>query len=261
MPHVHRPNVLVLPSRPIVSGARWSAFCKRLHDLGPRALLQRRVDIRFEERLRERERIARELHDTLLQGAQALLLSLQAIAARTRPDDPMRVALTEALRRADEVLAEARDRIQDLRGSASRVVDLAESLATAWRDLAGEKQFRMDVEGSPRALNPGVGDEIAGVGREALTNALRHSGAGVIEVQVVFEEERLRLFVRDDGVGFAAGNSSGGTQAGHWGLLGMRERARLMGAQLEIWSARGAGTEIALSVPAASAYRAPTCRH
>ena len=209
---------------------------------------------RFEERTRERERIARELHDTVLQGTQALLLAVHALVAGIRPDDPMRRKLTETLTRADDLITQGRDRIQNLRATERGDVDLAQSLANAWRDLGGERRFSILVEGPSRGLLPDAGDEIALIAREALSNALRHSKANAIEAQIVFGEDMLRLRVRDDGVGFADRIPGAKSSADRWGLLGMRERAGRIGSRLTIWSSPGAGTEIELMVPARCAY-------
>ncbi|MEO8938117.1 MAG: histidine kinase [Burkholderiaceae bacterium] len=198
------------------------------------ALERRGMTARFEERVRERERIARELHDTLLQGTQALLLSVQALSTRLRPDDPMRDMLTDTLRRADVAMTQGRDRIQNLRAATGAAVDLAESLANAWRDLGGECELRIIVEGPPRELEPDAGDEISLIEREALANALRHSKAKVIEAEIVFCDDELRLCIRDDGVGLGKKVLGSGSPAGYWGLSGMRERAQRLLASLVI---------------------------
>lgn len=236
-------------------GCELGRVARRLLQHAGRALERRGMTARFEERVRERERIARELHDTLLQGTQALLLAVHALLTRLRPDDPMRGMLTDTLRRADAVMTQGRDRIQNLRAATGATVDLAQSLADAWRDLGGESELRILVEGPSRELEPDAGDEISLIGREALTNALRHSKAKAIEAQIVFGHDKLRLCVRDDGLGFSKEALGAGSLAGHWGLSGMRERAQRIFASLAIWSAPGAGTEIELTVPGASAYR------
>jgi len=170
-------------------------------------------------------------------------------------DDPMREVLADTLLRADALMTQARDRIQNLRDASGASVDLAQSLASAWRDLGGEKDFRILVEGQTRELKQDAADEIALIGREALTNALRHSKAQAIEAQIFFGDDRLWLSVRDDGVGIDKDLLSARSLAGHWGLSGMQERARRVLASLVISSAPGAGTEIALAVPASSVYR------
>ncbi len=251
MPLVHRLDAFAVP---IAGRRRWWAFGWGLGRFVAQTVGRLSVDALFEERRRERERIARELHDTVLQGTQALLLSVQAIARRTAPDDPARALLDDALRRADDMMREGRDRIQNLRTTAAGV-GLAQSLALAWKDLAGHTGFRILVEGAPRDLDPAVGDEIALIGREALSNALRHSRARLIEAQIVYDQDRLLLRIRDDGVGIGQCALGNGARSAHWGIEGMRERALCIQGRLGIWSAPGAGTEIELSVPAGWAYR------
>jgi signal transduction histidine kinase/ligand-binding sensor domain-containing protein len=221
--------------------------------------LARRMQDRLGERVAERERIARELHDTLLQSTGALMLQVHAAATRVAPGDPARALLDDALMRADEALAEGRDRIQDLRVSADVEGDLAESLAKVGQEIArGEPiQCSVVVEGSARELKAGIRDEAHRIGREALINAFQHAKASLIEVQVIYAEDGLRVRIRDDGVGFQGSALEGGTRRRHWGLPGMRERAERIGAQLDVWSRPEAGTEIELRVPAAAAYREP----
>lgn len=212
--------------------------------------------LRFDERVAERERIARELHDTLLQGTQALVFKVQAAAQRARKGEPNHDMLEDALVHADEVITEGRDRIQDLRVPSDADADLGRSLAAVGAELArADVDFGVVVEGSTRALNEAVRDEAYRIGREALLNAFRHARATSIEVQIIYAEKDFRLRVRDDGIGIDAGQSRVGSRPGHWGLPGMRERARTVGAELEIWSRPGAGTEVELTIPAAAAFR------
>ncbi len=218
---------------------------------------------RFEERMAERERIARELHDTLLQSTQGLVLNFQAVANRIVHDDPNRGLLDEALARADAVIAEGRERVFDLRVSTASQADLAEALASTGAELVdgGPVTFRCVVDGHPRDLRPVVRDETYRIGREALLNAFRHARASSIEIEVVFSDQDLRLRIRDDGVGIDDRTVRDGARD-HWGMQGMRERAENIGASLEIWSRPGAGTEIDLTIDAKRAYleRAPRPR-
>ena len=221
-----------------------------------------RLRVRFAERMAERERIARELHDTLLQSTQGLILRFQAVANRIAPDDPSRELLDDALRRADAVMEEGRDRVLDLRVSSDHRVDLTEALAATGEELAQGRAvaFRCVVDGTPRDLVQGVRDEAYRIGREALVNAFRHAEAASIEVQVVFTEEELRVRIRDDGIGVDPETVALGSRPDHWGMQGMRERARTIGARFDLWSRPGAGTEIELRIPAEAAYRARTPR-
>jgi signal transduction histidine kinase/ligand-binding sensor domain-containing protein len=215
---------------------------------------------RIEERVAERERIARELHDTLLQSVQALILSVHAASRQLSEDNPPQDAielLNKALARADEVMNEGRDRVLDLRTSATVSNNLSQGLTAVGEELATiySTTFKSIVEGSPRHLVPEVGDEIYRIGREALLNAFRHSKAKTIEIQYIFGAAELRLRVRDDGVGLESSVSASGTRPGHWGLRGMRERAGKIGGKLDIWSRAGAGTEIEFTIDASLAYQ------
>jgi signal transduction histidine kinase len=208
---------------------------------------------RLEERLAERERIARDLHDTLLQSVQGLILRLRAAVKQERPGG----LIEQGLERADEVLAEARDRVKHLRSSPNGDQDLIQGLLTLGQELATEQtaQFRSTTAGTPRDLHPIICEEALFIAREALTNAFRHANARHIEAELSYGEEELRLIIRDDGKGIDAGVLRHGGQDEHWGLLGMRERAKKIRATLTIWSKPDAGTEVDLRVPAHLAYR------
>ncbi len=220
----------------------------------------RQVANRLRERLAakntERERIARDLHDTLLQSTQGLILRVQAATNEIAKDSPTRQKLELALDRADEVLAEGRDRVLDLRVAADSLRDLPQAFASAGDELArGESvAFRISVEGRPRELVRRVNDEAYSIGREALINAFRHAQAQSIEVQLIYGDDEFSIRVRDDGVGIDTDAPQAGSRPGHWGLPGMRERAKQIDAQFAIWSRTGAGTEMELSVPAGVAY-------
>lgn len=212
---------------------------------------------RLEERIVERERIARELHDTLLQGFQGLILRFQAAAERIPPREPARQMMERALERADQVMVEGRDRVKALRSSTETLHDLPEAFASVGEQLALDQgcEFRVAVEGTPRELHPILREEAYLIGREALINALHHARAAHIEVDVVYGRTELRISIRDDGCGIDADVLRAGGRPGHWGLAGMRERAKKISAHLEIWSRSGAGTEVQLRVPGSLAYR------
>jgi signal transduction histidine kinase/ligand-binding sensor domain-containing protein len=212
---------------------------------------------RLEARLAERERIARELHDTLLQGMQGLIWRFQAASDRIPPDEPARQLMEQSLDRADKLLGESRDKVKDLRHAASDVADLAQALATEGEQFAQlhSAKFRASVQGMRRDLHPIVREEGFMIGREAMANAFMHAGATDIEVEVTYGEGALHVRIRDDGRGIDATVLDAGGKPGHFGLIGMRERAKKLGAHLEVWSKPGAGTEIDLRVPANVAYR------
>jgi signal transduction histidine kinase len=213
-----------------------------------------RIEARAEQA--ERGRIARELHDTLLQSTQGLVLLFQSVAMRMAKDDPMRRLLDDALDRADAVMAEGRDRVLDLRLSDEPSQSLPEALAATGSELAQGRSisFRAVVEGTPKAVHRAPRDEIYSIGREALLNAFRHANASAIEVHVIFSDRHLVVRIRDDGEGMDARALDPQSNPDHWGVKGMQERAQKMGAAFDLWSRPGAGTEIELKVPSAVAY-------
>ena len=215
------------------------------------------VRSRLEARLSERERIARELHDTLLQGMQGLIWRFQAVSDRIPADEPARQLMEKSLDRADGLLAESRDKVKDLRPSAHEVADLAQALATEGEQFAQlhSAKFRVSVQGASRDLHPIVREEGFVIAREALANAFQHAQAGSIEAQVTYGDRTLHVSIRDDGQGISTAVLDAGGRAGHFGLMGMRERAKKLGGQVEVWSNTGAGTEVDLRVPAEVAYR------
>lgn len=212
---------------------------------------------RLEERLAERERIARDLHDTLLQGVQGLIWRFQAATDRIPRGEAARDLMEQSLDRADKLLEESRDKVKDLRPDASTLADLAQALATEGEQFAKlhSAKFRVSVHGAPRDLHPIVREEGFMIGREAMANAFRHADAADIEAEVTYDHTALHIRIRDDGRGIGAAVLDAGGRPGHFGLLGMRERAQRLGGQLEVWSKPGAGTEIDLRVPAEVAYR------
>jgi signal transduction histidine kinase/streptogramin lyase len=231
--------------------ALWSLYLFRLRQMGAQ------IRSRLHERHMERERIARELHDTLLQSIQGLILRFQAAAARIPPNQPSRLAMEQALERADEMIAEGRDRVLDLRASASDEEDLAQALSKVAEELAehADIEFRLVVEGIARPLDPIVRDELYRIGREAIVNAFSHADACVIEIRLAHARDEFRLSILDDGRGIDPGFIENGGRPGHWGLIGMRERAARIEAVLSVHSGQGSGTEVALHMKASLAYR------
>ena len=154
------------------------------------------------------------------------------------------------------MMSEGRDRVQDLRIADKLSQDLAESLASVGEDLAREYEltFRAVVDGVRRDLDATVREEAYAIGREALLNACMHAQAHIVEAQIIYSDADFRLRVRDDGRGIEASALQGAGRPGHWGLRGMRERARRIGGELEIWSRPSAGAEIELKIPAVLAY-------
>jgi signal transduction histidine kinase/ligand-binding sensor domain-containing protein len=214
----------------------------------------RAMTARLRERLAvrsaERERIARELHDTLLQGVQGLILTIHAASLRVT-DAGLRAELGRALDLAEDMLVEGRDRVQDLRVSGEARGDLTESLRHLGDDLSHVHgvPFRLVSLGVPGRLGPDVCDEAFRIAAEALRNAFAHARAALIEVEVAYSPEAVRLCVRDDGVGIDEEVVKRGRRPGHWGLAGMRERAAAAGGSLRVLSRVGAGTEVEIRLP------------
>lgn len=215
---------------------------------------------RLDERLIERERIARELHDTLLQGFNSLALHFQAVLNQL-PEGPARQTMERALDRVDDVLLEGRDRVRKLRAESEAERDLSQLLISCGEELAQNRSvnFSVAVVGNVQQLNPVVFEESLQIGKELLINAAKHSNAPNIEAEITYERQAFRLRVRDDGCGMDETLLNNG-RPGHWGLAGIRERAGTLGGRLSVWSRPGAGTEFEIVIPAAIAYQTKTTR-
>jgi signal transduction histidine kinase/ligand-binding sensor domain-containing protein len=236
----------------------WALYQVRLRQL------TRQFARELETRIDERTRIARDLHDTLLQSFHGLMLRFQAASNLfiTRPTEAKRT-LESAIDEAAQAITEGRDAIQALRSSPVETNDLVSAIKALGEELAdsgtsdGSAAFHIDVAGTPRALRSVVRDEIYWIACETLRNAFRHANAHRIAVAIQYDDRHFSLHVRDDGKGFDHKALREAARTGHFGLDGMSERARLVGAQLELWSEVGSGAEIELSLPAAIAYTQP----
>ncbi|HUA26772.1 MAG TPA: two-component regulator propeller domain-containing protein [Steroidobacteraceae bacterium] len=245
----------------VVLATLWALYLLRVRQIA------RVFNARLEERVAERSRIARDLHDTLLQGIQGLLLRFQTARELlpTRPAEAEEI-LQNAIDRTAQAITEGREAVQGLRASTLETNDLAIAITKLGEDLATAAnsetavQLHTEVEGTAQALHPIVRDEIYRIASEALRNAFRHAEAKHIEVELRYDERALRLRIRDDGKGIDPNFLAVEGREGHFGLRGMRERAKLIGGTLTVWTAPESGTEIELTVPATHAYAASSER-
>jgi len=227
--------------------------------------LNRQFEVALDARVDERTRIARELHDTLLQSLHGLMFQFQAARNMLpkRVDEAIET-LDSAIGATEQAIAEGRGAIHDLRDDSVRDRDLGEALKAAAQELAASRhpgfaapEFEMVLEGERKELLPALQDEVYRIAREILRNAFMHAEATRIEVEVRYDAHALRLRIRDNGKGIDPKILRDGGTSGHWGLRGVRERAEQIGAQLDFWSEVAAGTEVQLNVPAALAYEHP----
>jgi signal transduction histidine kinase/ligand-binding sensor domain-containing protein len=243
-------------------GLLWALYRLRLHQV------QRQFALGLEARVGERLRIARELHDTLLQSFQGVAFQLQAARKLIiRKADNAEEVLNDAILATEEAIREGRSAIRDLRPEPAAQRNLFELLDAAGRELATAQElngpapnYRVLIEGKQQELSPMLQDEVYRISREVIRNAFAHAAASHIEVEVRYDPDHLRLRVRDDGKGIDPKVLAGG-QSGHFGIPGMRERAERIGAHLDFWSEVGAGTEAELTVPASMAYQKPRNGH
>ena len=240
----------------------WCAYQLRVRRL------QREFHAQLDGRVDERMRIARELHDTLLQSVQGLMFLFQA--ARNllpgRTEEAIRT-LDKAIREGDEAIAEGRDAIQGLRVNPAVDSNLEHLLTVAGKDLARSlgaeaepPAFQVTVEGARQPLSPLLQDEVYRIAREFLRNAFRHAHATRIEAEIAYDSQFFRLRIRDNGKGIERKVMEAGARQEHWGLPGVSERAKRIGARVKLWSEPGAGTEAELTVPASVAYAASHVR-
>jgi signal transduction histidine kinase/ligand-binding sensor domain-containing protein len=238
----------------------WAAYRYRVGQI------RHAFEMSLEARVGERTRIARELHDTLLQSFQGLLLRFQ-MASFLLPEraDEAKANLDTAIQQAAKAITEGRDAVQGLRTSAADRKDLATAIRTLGDELATDVSpqppaFSVAVEGHARDLHPILRDEIFKTAAEALRNAFRHAQAARVEVEIRYDSDEFRLRVRDDGKGIDPKVLAAQGVAGHYGLPGMRERAVAIGGNLMVWSESGAGTEVELRLPASIVYTASARR-
>ena len=233
----------------------WAAYQWRVRQL------HHDFEMTLEARVGERTRIARDLHDTLLQSFHGLLLRFQTVSVLL-PERPIEAKekLDSAIEQAAGAITEGRDAVQGLRASTVERNDLALAISTLGEELENDSSnhrpatFRVSVEGQARDLHPILRDEIYKIAAEALRNAFHHAQAKQVEVEIRYDHDQFRLRVRDDGKGMDAVVLSSHGLEGHYGLRGMRERATLIKGKLAVWSEVNEGTEVELRVPASAAY-------
>src|SRR5262249_18725521 len=224
-----------------------------LHQLRLRQIAAQ-FDARLQDCVYERTRIARELHDTLLQSLHGLMFQFQAARNMLpeRTGDAMHT-LDGAILRTEQAIAESRDAIVDLRSTSGNDRDLGRALAAFGQELLASgaqdaPAFQVTVEGAARPLPPMLHDEVCRIARELVRNAFRHARAQRIEAEIRYEPRQVCVRIRDDGIGMTPKVLQDGGRTGHWGLRGIRERAQAIGAQVDVWSQPGAGTEVQLAV-------------
>ncbi len=212
----------------------------------------KQVERQFNLLLRERNRIAREIHDTLAQGFAGVSVQLELVnRLLVFPTEAAKEHLNRARLLVRESLSEARRSIWELRSQEADSRDLAGRFSKLSRQV-GEvsgTDVQLTIHGIYRQLDPQVEDEVFRIGQEALANAVRHSGAQRITIDLTFTSRKLKMTVADDGRGFVSEKKSAGPD-GHFGLQGMRERAEQIRGELTIQSSVGSGTTVYLEAPA-----------
>jgi signal transduction histidine kinase/ligand-binding sensor domain-containing protein len=212
--------------------------------------MTRQLDLRFQERLRERTRIAQDLHDTLLQNIVGLCLQIGGLS-KVVTGESEKDRLQGIRRQGEECLREARQAVWDLRSLESESLDLATELRESGERLSAGKvaRFNFIVDGEPRRIPLHLREHLLRIGREAISNAVRHAQAEQIEVWLTFEKDAIQLRISDNGRGFNIDDAS--ALPGHFGLVTMRERAEQIRASIVISSEVRRGTRIEVTVPGA----------
>ena len=233
------------------AGLLWCFYLFRINQA------EGRIRVRLYERVGERERIARDLHDTFFQGIQGLLLRFDLGMKRLAKGDPVRALLEDALTQSDDVMRQGRELVLDLRTRSSEAGDLAHDLEAAAAEFAKQypTRFTLVVTEKERALNSLIAEELYKLGSEALFNSFRHASATSIEAEIIFGANELGLNIRDDGTGVSQDILLHGGVDKQYGLPGMKERAEQIGARFAIFSRAGSGTEIEVKAPSKVAYR------
>jgi signal transduction histidine kinase len=257
LPAFYQTNWFLLLCAAIGLFLLWSLYQLRLRQVA------RQFNLRLEERVGERARIARELHDTMLQSFQAVLLKLHVVSGQLSDRPEVQERLDTFVEQAQQAVNEGRDAVHGLRSSTVVTNDLARAIhalgveLTAAQGDSNSPGFRVQVEGTPRDLAPILRDDVYRIAGEAVRNAFQHAQAKRIEVEIWYDQRQLRLRVRDDGKGIDPKVLEAGARAGHYGLTGLHERAKLIGGKLTVRNQPGGGAEIELTIPASIVYASP----
>ena len=252
-----KPSVVITGARCDIDAARAEGFV-RVSDGTTVASGGTRLeaDIRVEERCRERARIVQELHDTLFQGFLGASMLLEHAIEQT-PESPSRPALDHVLRMVRQAIDEGRAAVRGIHTASHSSSSLEHAFSGLLEEVRPGQgvRLRFFVQGKPRAVNPVIQKQLFLIGREAIMNALRHSRATNIEIELRYLPHRnkpghslLHLFVRDDGCGIDPELVQKASDS-HWGLRGMRDRADQIDARFNLWSGQGAGTEVHVATP------------
>lgn len=213
------------------------------------AIIARQLEVRMDERVR----IARTLHDTFLQTVQALILRVYTVLTKLPEDSEPRIKLESILTQAEEAINEGRDQVQQLRSGRDLQAQI-EVCGNAMAALHEGVAFSIESVGIPRRLAPPVEEELCAIAQEALSNAFRHGHASKIAARLEYMRDGLLLSVADNGCGIDDDQLHRRMHEGHFGMVGMHERAKRIGTVLEITSALGEGTVIAIKVPRKLCY-------
>jgi signal transduction histidine kinase/ligand-binding sensor domain-containing protein len=235
------------------AGVLWLLYALRVRRLATS------IQSRFDERLEERERIARDLHDTLLQGIFSASIHFDVANNRLPAESAAKPSMQRGLELLTQVSQEGRNTLLALRTAASPQSDLAEALSRLRIEFAipASVDFRVVTDGQARILRPLIRDEVYLIAREAVINAFRHSKASAIEVEVDYISRNLHVSIRDNGCGIDKELLKSG-RTGHWGLANMRERAERIGGRLKVSSRTNAGTVVRLWIPGKLAFERPS---
>jgi ligand-binding sensor domain-containing protein/signal transduction histidine kinase len=227
----------------------WGAYRLRVWQV------TRQLRERFEERLKERTRIAQELHDSLIQDVMGISLQVELTDELLPADFPAKQSLARALSLCKSALAAGRRALNDLRSAPLTAADLVKSFSQLANDLTKESGTKIDVivEGRERPLKALAGNDVLQVGRQAITNAFQHANARRIHVLLSYGEQQLRIRVQDNGGGMSE-EALSSRRPGHYGMAGMQERAERLGGSISITSRKGEGTEVNLWIPGHFVY-------